>query len=155
MTYIRITELRQSDLDEIEPLMRDIDRFEFDVMSAGRPLHENLKSLMDRSVRARAARVDGRLIAIYGVVRQTALSRTGNPWMAATSALEEPYFRRIFIERTHREIEWMAQGFDHFWNLVSIDNKIAIRWLKWIGFKFDDEPVDVFGHQFKKFQIGG
>lgn len=146
--------LTDADVLEMSEKMRPMDVFEFEQMSPDVSVLNVLKHLKNKSVRARCGRVDGELVAVYGVLAPTLLSHEGNPWMAATSAVERSDIRRIFLEHTMHEVAWLAEGFDALWNVCSVDNKIAIRWLKWIGFQFEDTIVDVRGHPFQRFYAG-
>lgn len=151
---IQISDLTDEDMALMAENIRDMDRFEFDIMSGGKPVIEILQHLMRRSVRARAAYVDDRLVAVYGVINQTVLSGVGNPWLAATDMIERPDVRRAFIRHTRSELAWLAEGLSTFWNMVYAENKLAIRWLKWTGFIFDGTEFDVRGHRFLKFEMG-
>ena len=134
--------------------IRPMDEFEFRVMSGDLEPYECLMHLHARSIRARAAYVDGALVAIYGVIPITRLSTTGTPWLCATDSIDDPAVRREFIKHTGPELQWIADGFERLWNLVSAENHIAIRWLKWMGFIFDETPYDVRGHTFLRFSAG-
>jgi len=151
---LEIDTFNEGDVFIMQHRMRAIDRFEFEVMSGGQPLHENLMHLLGRSVRARAAYVDGRLVCIYGVISSTMLSTTGNPWLCATDALDEKEVRRVFLANMGPELQWVCEGFDRLWNLVSAENQVAIRWLKWMGFIFDETQYDVRGYPFLRFAAG-
>lgn len=151
---VDLFDLRDDDLAVMCDRIRPMDRFEFDVMSGGKPVDECFNHLRRRSVRARAAYVDGDLVAVYGVLAPTLMATSGNPWLAATPEVNDPGVRREFIRYTQQEMTWLCDGFDHLWNLVSSENKVAIRWLKWIGFQFDDDLVDIHGHSFCRFSMG-
>ena len=151
---IEICDLTDDAVEDMASKMRHMDLFEFDVMTGGKPVIDSLQLLKKRSSRSRAAYVDGRLVAVYGVVNQTVLSGTGSPWLAATDMIERPDVRRAFVRHTRKELAWLAEGFSTFWNLVSAENKLAIRWLKWTGFIFDGTGFDIRGHRFLKFHMG-
>jgi len=133
--------------------MREMDRFEFRVMSRGRSEKENLDMLLRRSRRSAAAYVDGEIVACYGVVAPTELSTVGHPWMCASDLVGMRQVRVEFLRRSNEQLAWMSQGFDFFWNLVSTENRVAIRWLKWLGFNFTGDVADVDGHPFAYFKM--
>lgn len=151
---VDIRNLCRDDIEVMAREMRAIDRLEFDIMSGGRDLLACLDHLFDRSRRARAAYVDGRLVAVYGVLSRTALSDEGNPWLAGTDLLLRRDVRREFARQTRDQVIWACDGYSRLWNIVSSENTLAIRWLKWIGFVFDGTAYDIRGHRFLKFQIG-
>lgn len=154
MMDVRISDLSQDDLQEMAQNIRPMDRFEADIVSGGQSIENVLDGLLRKSRRARAAYVGSDLVAIYGVVSQTLLSSTGNPWLLATRKIEGVEVRREFIRRTEQEVRWLCEGYDHLWNIVSNDNTVAIRWLRWIGFQFDADVINVRGHPFRRFSIG-
>jgi len=151
---VEIKRLEADDLEVMAGQMRPMDRYEFDVMSSGENHLQCLKHMLRRSRRARAAYVDDRLVAVYGVLSPTLMSEGGNPWLAATDMIERADVRREFIRHTRSELVWLADGFSSLWNIVSEKNAITIRWLKWVGFSFDGTDYDIRGHRFLKFQMG-
>lgn len=151
---VKIAPLDDVDLEIMVEKIRPMDLLEFNVISDGKNLADCFADLKRDSVRARAAYVDGKLVAVYGVLSKTALGRIGHPWLAATDQIENPKVRREFIRHTRGEFEWLSEGFLGLWNVVLDQNEIAIRWLKWIGFRFDGPRYDVNGYTFLKFEMG-
>ncbi len=49
----------------------------------------------------------------------------------------------------------MLDLFPHLQNYVDARNEISIRWLKWLGFRFDPKPVPygIWGLPFLRFQM--
>ena len=78
---------------------------------------------------------------IWGVTPASYLSATGVPWMVATPALETHW--RAFLRRCRPELEQMSVGFRTLRNHVDARNRVAIRWLTWLG--FDIEPARPYG----------
>ena len=152
MSYL-IHKPSQSDIDLMVFMARDIDRFEFDVMS-GKPFDVSLPELITRSGdTVSVAYVDGDLVAIYGCCAPTVLSLDANPWMVATPAIAQKNVRRVFLENSAAQLRQMSASYTRLWNMVSADNKIAIRWLKWLGFQFEVQPYRVSGHKFLMFHM--
>lgn len=151
--FVEFNTFAISDIDDLIKDVRDIDRLEFELMSNGESLHDMLSDLHAKSIRARTARVDGHVVAIYGMIRQTILGGTGNPWMIATNEIYKTNVRRAFLQNTKRELAWLAGDLNYLWNLVHSKNVIAIRWLKWIGFKFDGSGFVSGEHEFLKFYM--
>tara|TARA_R110000850_G_scaffold106309_2_gene217612 strand:+ start:75 stop:539 length:465 start_codon:yes stop_codon:yes gene_type:complete len=150
---VLIRDLQKEDLVLMAEMMRPMDRFEFDLMSNGQSVEECLQHMLRRSRRARAGYFDGKLVAVYGVLSPTMMSTGGNPWMAATDMIDRSDVRRLFLQKTRSELAWLSEGFSLLWNIVSVENSIAIRWLKWVGFTFDGTEYDIRGHSFLKFQM--
>jgi len=150
---MRFEPLSEASIKLMAGRVREIDRIEFDAMSDGKSMIDCLQHLLDRSERPLAAFWGDELVAVYGVIRPTILSSTGCPWLCATSAIDRPEVRRSFVENTMPQMIEMSEGFSDLWNMVSISNRTAIRWLKWIGFSFDDEVLPINGVDFVKFKM--
>jgi hypothetical protein len=152
---IVVHEMRPSDIEEMDREMRDLDRREFVAMSGQNDVRPELSKLLRRSLKPRVARTgDGRMIAVYGIISPTVLSTLGHPWLAGTDLVAHPAVRRGFLERSRIEFAELARGFTSLWNVVSDENKAAIRWLKWLGFEFPGESYEVGGMNFEKFEMG-
>jgi len=149
-----IKDLSQDDIDLMAVEIRAIDAMEFDLMSGGKSVDTCLEHLNGKSMASRAAYVDGALICVYGVISPTLLSTTGNPWLCATDQINRPEIRKRFIQMTKPEMVRLCSGFDKLWNIVAEENRMAVRWLKWIGFKFDGSEYVIQGHKFLKFHMG-
>tara|TARA_R110000850_G_scaffold23358_1_gene69068 strand:- start:5904 stop:6362 length:459 start_codon:yes stop_codon:yes gene_type:complete len=133
--------------------MRRFDQEEFTAMTHGTPHIDTLRQLLRGSRVAKAAYVDGELVALYGILAKNVLSTEGHPWLAATAMIEDRGIRRLFVKHTKRELSGMLGGFSHLWNLVSDENAVAIRWLKWIGFSFVGDEYAIGGMRFLKFEM--
>ena len=70
--------------------------------------------------------------------------------MLATPLIERHDVKREFIAGSRVALDWLAQDFARLWNVVSVENRAAIRWLGWLGFAFGD-VVNVNGHPFRYF----
>ncbi|MQB00665.1 MAG: DUF2833 domain-containing protein [Actinobacteria bacterium] len=90
---------------------------------------------------------DGTPFAVFGVT-PSAVPLVGYPWMLGTPDIVKN--TKTFLVRCP---EFVAKMHDHYpvlLNFVDQDNKLAIRWLKWLGFKFS-APFDLRGHPFLPF----
>ncbi|WP_316859934.1 hypothetical protein [uncultured Cohaesibacter sp.] len=144
----------KKDLRRMEKQMRPMDRFEFDLMSGGWSMRDCLEDLDRRTLVAKAAYLDGKLLAIGGVVpAMSALSTVGSPWLCATPLVETREGRRAFIQHSRSEFELVSFPFRLLWNVCSEKNVIAIRWLKWLGFEFDGSNIEIDGNRFLKFKM--
>lgn len=93
---------------------------------------------VENAERCYTGRMGGDLAAVWGVSRRGALSKTGHPWMVATEVAE----RRpaAFLRASRAAFFDLTAGFTRFENVVHADNRLARRWLRWIGF-VEGEPV--------------
>lgn len=146
---IEVRPITPDAIDALLPRLRPVDRLELDCM-----MPENQRAglirMAERARRARAAYIDGEIVGIFGVSAQGVLSSTGCPWMLATPLIERHDVKREFIAGSRVVLGWLAQDFARLWNVVSVENRAAIRWLGWLGFAFGD-VVDVNGQPFRYF----
>lgn len=143
--------LTYPDLIELAADMRPIDRIEVDAMSGRKPIADVLQDLLLRSRRARAARYEGRLVMCYGMVAPTPLSIRGSPWALGTVEMERLEVRREFLRHAREQLLWAIGDLSVAWNAVHADNRDAIRWLKTVGFSFDDTLYLVGDAPFRRF----
>lgn len=146
---IEVRPITPETIDALLPRLRPVDRLELDCMMPGNQ-RAGLIHMAERARRARAAYIGGEIVGIFGVSAQGVLSSTGCPWMLATPLIERHDVKREFIAGSRVALGWLAQDFARLWNVVSVENRAAIRWLGWLGFAFGD-VVDVNGQPFRYF----
>lgn len=147
-------EIRDATRDDIPGLvadMRGIDRLEARLTMGDRDLHEIMHVMFDRSDVVRTGLFEGRIVAICGRIPLSVLTGECMPWLVSTNAIEGAKAKPLFIRHTRAELARLMNGFAHGWNLVHEKNSLAIRWLKWAGFTFDEKPISVNGNGFLKF----
>jgi hypothetical protein len=94
----------------------------------------------------------GEVILMWGVGPVGGLlGFTGSPWMLASGILERPDVSREFVRQSRPYARELERGFLRLVNRVHTENTLAIRWLKWLGFSFMEqpevlggEPLDIF-----------
>lgn len=94
-----------------------------------------LSALASRDT-ARAGLVDGIPACVFGVGQATILSLKGSPWLLGTDEL--PKHARAFLRMSKAYVERIRQEYHLLENYVDARNKHAIRWLKWLGFEFEE-----------------
>lgn len=146
---IEVLPITPEAIDELLDGLRPIDRLEMDCMMPD-DQRAGLIRMAEKARRSRAAYIGGDLVGIFGVSAQGVLSSTGCPWMLATPLIERRDVKREFIAGSRLALDWLAQDFTRLWNVVSVENRAAIRWLGWLGFAFGD-VVDVNGQSFRYF----
>lgn len=104
-----------------------------ELWAAGRitPIEMLLRALKG-SRDAMAGLADDELVCMFGVVRQTALSSVGYPWLI-TSPLVKNH-STAFLRRTKAHIENIRGRYDLLYNVVDMRNEKAFRWMAWLGF---------------------
>ena len=148
---IEVRPIAPDAIDELLPRLRRVDRLELDCMMPENQ-RAGLIGMAERARRARAAYIGGEIVGIFGVSAQGVLSSTGCPWMLATPLIERHDVKREFIAGSRVALGWLAQDFARLWNVVSVANRAAIRWLGWLGFEFG-ETIAVSGHRFRYFRM--
>lgn len=146
---IEVRHVTPDAIDALIPRLRPVDRLELDCMMPG-DQRVGLLRMAERARRAKAAYIDGEIAGIFGVSAQGVLSSTGCPWMLATPIIEQRDVRRAFVECSPVALEWLGQDFTRLWNMVSVENRAAIRWLGWLGFEFG-KVITVSGQPFRYF----
>jgi len=95
--------------------------------------------------------IDGVPCAMLGLVVQSLLTGAGSPWLLATNhALK---YKREFLVQSPPVINEMLSICPRLWNYVHADNKVSIRWLKWLGFTIDDPQKLSSGEYFHRFHL--
>lgn len=73
-----------------------------------------------------------RPVAIFGVAQHPTDDQLGIPWMLASC--EVYLYRRAIIEFTPKYVERMHKAYPRLANVIHVESKRSIRWLKWAGF---------------------
>jgi len=73
---------------------------------------------------------------VYGIA---GVGLDGNPWMFAEERIKED--TEGFFAGSHRMIAEMLEHFDLLWNYVWVGHTYSIKWLKKLGFVFNDQEI--------------
>lgn len=151
---VEIRPLRDEDMLTLATRLRPLDALEVACVAPDKGIGEALQEAGRASLRGRAGFLDGDLVACWGVTARTPLALEGTPWLLATDALERPEVRRAFIKHGRPEFASLVTGFRYLWNLVHEDNRVAIRWLRHMGFQFTDpKTYRLQGEPFLRFHM--
>lgn len=110
-------------------------------LATGRPAmyapHSCLLDTVQGGGAAAVCLINGRPEMIWGVRRKGLLTSDDEIWMLRTEEPEKYGLR--FARESRRQLCELVQksGLSRFENIVHRDNEVAIRWLKWLGFRFD------------------
>ena len=146
---IRVVPFRPLDLRTVARRMRRADRDEVWKASGMTPV-EALSYSLRKSSAAWTVFIDGRAEAIFGVGAISILAGVGAPWLLGTDVIE-----RHAAGFLRGSIEWRDQLLRHYpilRNLVDVDNRVSLRWLRWLGFSIFD-PISLRGHEFRPFEL--
>lgn len=121
--------------------------------AVGRPPFEVIEISFDVSEVAWTGIYGGKPVCIFGIAPLNPLLGIGQPWMMGTRHLEDCQF--IFLKRSRYEvIPQMLERYPYLENHVDARNRVAIRWLSWLGFRiFPAIPFGVLGMPFHPFRM--
>lgn len=148
---VEIRHAVESDIGLLLADLRDADRVELR-RSSSLPLVEMLRASFAMSDHTYAGFVDGKLVALFGVTPLSRLTGYGVPWLMSTNHMTT---NGIHVLRHSKRITqiWM-QEFSVLRNYVDADNAAAIKWLKWLGFDFQQSiPYGRRGEAFYPFEM--
>jgi ribosomal protein S18 acetylase RimI-like enzyme len=96
--------------------------------------------------------IDGVPVCMFGVAPIDMLAGLGQPWLVTTNAVAR--HERVFLRRCRPVVAAMLDSYPRLTNIVHADNVRAIKWLRWLGFKFKGEAIRVNDVAFRQFRKG-
>jgi len=126
------------DVAILAPNLREQDRREIFCSHGVTPL-EALSISFTKAVECNSIEDhNGHLVGMFGVSQA---KDTGVPWLLATDDLPKKANQRSFITQGKDWIKDIQSRYEQLSNRVHADNKISIRWLRSLGFSFDQEAI--------------
>jgi hypothetical protein len=138
-----------SDMDAIVANARRADVEEME--ACGTTVRDAIENGLRRSDWTLTGLLEDEPVCMFGVAPVSILGGKGAPWMLAAEGLERAQVP--FLRACRPVIAEMRLTYPFLLNVVSADNTLAIRWLQWLGFKFDHAPIEVRGHTFLLFSM--
>ncbi len=139
------------DIDELLPHVRQADVDEFTAATGHSP-REVMEDGLKYSRVAWTGRINDEVVCIFGVAGHSLLSPKGAPWLVGSDKLEGS--SKAFLRRCRKYAVKMLREYPVLENYVDARNETAIRWLKWLGFEFDEpEPYGVARLPFHRFSM--
>ena len=127
----RVVPAVASHVEELAPRLREADRREIRA-AFGRPSEAILRAGFRNSKRCWTVFAGDCPIAMFGVGRRPQ-PRIGTAWLLASDDFEG------FGRQLRREGPYWADvlmiGHDVLTNFVPVENRVAVRWLAWLGFE--------------------
>jgi len=138
------------DIDAIVADIRPADVAEMEALGTTpeRALREGL-ALSDWSA---TGTLDDVPVCMFGVGCHSVMGGIGRPWMLAANGLERAQVP--FLRACRPVVRAMQDSYPRLINVVDARNTTAIRWLRWLGFKFDIGRQIVGGQEFVGFRLG-
>ena len=94
----------------------------------------------------------GKVMCIFGVGTTFICDTKGYPWMLSAKGFSKHY--RPFLRGSRDFISTTMRSFGELENFVDARNKLAIRWLKWLGFDiYPPKPYGVDQLPFHRFRM--
>lgn len=148
---IEIRDVAPGDVDALVENMREADKQEVAAIT-----HRNLRQIVqdsvDLSTYVKSGLVNGDIACIWGVCPISIIGSKGSPWLLATPIIEK--YPMSFLRRSRPVVKKFTALYKHMENHVDARNKVAIHWLKWMGFKFDQaKPYGIQGLDFYRFSM--
>lgn len=98
-----------------------------------------------------AARIEGRILALFGVAADPA--GQGVVWLTAHAEAEAPGLAVPLARASRHFVDHCLRHFKYLHNVADPEHKVSLRWLEWLGFYIDREnPVrGPLGHELYRF----
>lgn len=123
-----------------------------EVEAAGLTYASALEQSVARSDWTAVGDFGGRPLCVFGVAPASLLGGIGLPWMLGAEGLEAEF--RTFLVHCPRVMAAFRASYPRLVNFVDERNATAIRWLRWLGFQFDDTRLPALGTAFIPFRAG-
>jgi len=150
-TKVEIRDVEPGDIEALVENMRQADRDEVAAISS-RPLRQIVQDSVELSSYVKSGLVNGEIACIWGVCPISIIGSKGSPWLLATPVIEK--HPMAFLRRCKPFIKKFRSLYKYMENYVDVRNKVAIHWLKWMGFKFDEaRPYGVQNKDFYHFSM--
>lgn len=151
---VSIRPATREDAIELGGLLRADDAREVYAQSALSPLDGCLMSFRVSS-RAYTARWQGELACMFGVAPMgSILADEAAPWLLGTDLIVKR--QRTFLRYCVPRLQELFAGYARLENYVDVRNAVSIKWLGWLGFTIEQDPVPhgPFGRPFRRFYMG-
>lgn len=139
---VEIIEVRDSDLEYLAANLRECDLRE--IRAANGPLVDplfTLKGSVLASDEAFVGLVDGVPFCVFGVYRNPRQPWMGIVWMLGTKDFSRRSVMRQISMLSSYYIEGWLQEYDVLMNFVAVENDVAVKWLRRVGFEIGDPVV--------------
>ena len=112
---------------------------------------EDIQRGFKASSKCKAIMNGNTFVGLFGVVPFEEAPNAGAVWMLATPELDK--IKKSFLKHAKEELQDLFEGYALLCNQVWSQNKIHIRWLRWMGFQINTEvPLKMGDEDFYYFQ---
>lgn len=146
-------EIRWTEAADVAAIVADARQADVDEMQAmGMSFEAALQKSVDQSDWTATGVVDDVPVCAFGVAPVSVISGIGAPWMLGANALMKAQVP--LVRHCRPVVEAMQASYPRLLNAVDERNAAAKRWLRWLGFVFDEQTFLVGGHAFRVFRRG-
>lgn len=143
-----ITTYCSADGEYVAGHMREMDAFECRAAGFATPL-EAIQQGFEMSTNMKTGSYNGVPLCVWGEVPDTCGGAV--IWQLGTD--EVKHHKRAFMVESKKVIESMLTEYEYLTNVVCLENKESVRWLKWLGAQFQEETAMIMGKPFARFYI--
>jgi len=135
MVQYELVDTTDEHIEELAETMSQADVDEVWASSHRSPL-ESLLLSSTLSADTTTGLADGEVMCIFGVSPISIISGSGSPWLLGSDLIREHF--RIFLRGNKEWMKIQQEKWDTLSNHVDARHTLAIRWLKWLEFDFDE-----------------
>jgi len=135
MVQYEVIDTTDEHIEELAETMSQADVDEVWASSHRSPL-ESLLFSSTVSADTTTGLADGDVMCIFGVSPVSIISGSGSPWLLGSDLIREHF--RIFLRGNKEWMKIQQEKWDTLSNHVDARHTLAIRWLKWLEFDFDE-----------------
>ena len=96
--------------------------------------------------------IDDKIVCMFGIGEISMLKYQGIVWLIGTNEIEK--HKKTFMQYSKGFIEKYKRDYSYMYNFVDSRNKLALAWLKWLGFKINKAcPYGYEGRLFHKVEL--
>lgn len=144
---VRVRQAIEADIAPISKALRKIDRLEMALVSM-RCEEDALADGFRKSDKCFTVEIEGKPAAMFGVCKYGVLGDDACIWFLGTNDIKR--IKKTFVKQSRIYIEEFYKiGVCRLDNYVWIHNRWAIKWLKWLGARFDKPQK--YGFRGKRF----
>ncbi|NII73908.1 hypothetical protein FHW84_002481 [Dyella sp. SG562] len=136
--HIHIVSVEPWHVDAVAANMRQEDAKEVMELAGFSPF-EALETSLSHPGVSYTALFDGEPAAIFGVVHPSLMAAVGIPWLLGTPLLETHW--RAFAKASRVVMDRLKAEYPVMTNVTHADNRLSMRWLRWLGATFDIEGI--------------
>jgi len=147
---IRVRSSTKADVAYLKDHLRESDKQEI-WASHNKTPEESLKIGLQKSIFCCTVE-NSNPIAMFGIVPENILGQEASVWMLATDDLKK--IKRRFARNSKVFVHMMLEYYSYLYNFVDDRNKESIKWLKYLGAKFEEpRPYGKEGKPFRFFSF--